>query len=428
MTKTAEVTGPAKPRTFWNSLLAIGPGIVYLLSSAGPNDLVSNSAAGANFGYSLLWTLLVIGAAHFVLLEATARFVIATGESMLSAYVRVARWVPWVFLGAIVARRHLSNLYHVLLLGIALGWLTGAQSPASLDAFSLASCAAAFAVMYLGSYRTAERFCKPLALFLGLTVLLTVVLARPDPVLVWEGITRPSLPPDSGSEGVGLGTVLLLLVGAGVGSLNNLKYSAFVYAKGWRDPSHLRTQRIDLVVSCLGAFLLAAALQMAAAAVLRPLGLKANDVEDLVPLFTVALGQLGKVLMAVGLWTTVFSTYMSSNTGYALMVCDILAALQNGKQTPEQRGRLRRWILVIFCVSPMYVLWTNWKPVPLVVASSLLMTLAVPMVTVLLLCIVTDRKRLGAYANGPLATAAMLIIVAASLVVTYRGVVEIFTR
>ena len=408
--------------------MAVGPGIVYLLSSVGPNDLVSNAAAGANFGYSLLWTLLVIGVAHFVLLEATARFVIATGESLLSGYARVARWSPWVFIGAIVLRRHFSNLYHILLLGIAMGWLFGSQSPWSLDVFSLVSCAAAFAVMYFGGYRQAEKYCKPLAFFLGLTVFLTVILARPDPAMVWEGMTRPSLPPESGSQGMGLGMVLLMMVGTGVGSLNNLKYSAFVYEKGWRDPSHLRTQRIDLVVSVLGSFLLAAMLQVAAGAVLRPNGLTLKEVEDLVPLFTTALGNTGKVLMALGLWTAVFNTYIGSNMGYALMVCDITASIRGGKQTPEQRSRLRRWILVFFCVSPMYVLWTDWKPVPLVIASSLLMTAAVPMVTVLLLRIVTDRQRMGKYANSKISTAVMVVIVVASLVVTYRAVLELLGR
>jgi Mn2+/Fe2+ NRAMP family transporter len=151
-------------------------------------------------------------------------------------------------------------------------------------------------------------------------------------------------------------------------------------------------------------------------------------VEDLVPLFTTALGNTGKVLMALGLWTAVFNTYIGSNMGYALMVCDITASIRGGKQTPEQRSRLRRWILVFFCVSPMYVLWTDWKPVPLVIASSLLMTAAVPMVTVLLLRIVTDRQRMGKYANSKISTAVMVVIVVASLVVTYRAVLELLGR
>ncbi|MCC7175395.1 MAG: Nramp family divalent metal transporter [Bryobacterales bacterium] len=415
-------------RSLWRPALAVGPGMVFLLSSIGPTDLVSNSAAGANYGYSLLWTLVVIGLSHFVLLEATARFVIATGESLLSGYARAARWSPWVFLAAIVLRRHLSNLFHILLLGTAMGWLFGSQSQWSRNAFALGSGAAAFATMYSGGYRTVEKYCKPLAVLLGATVLLTVLWSRPDLGMAWEGIAHPSLPPDAGGQGMGVAVVLLMLAGSGVGSLNNLKYSVFIYEKGWRSPSHLRIQRIDLVISVLGAFLISAMLQVAAAAVLRPSGLTVGRAEDLVPLFTAVLGRPGRILMALGLWTTVFATYIGSNTGYALMVCDILASASGAGRTPEQRARLYRWLLVFFCVSPLYVLWTGWRPVPLVIASSLLLTLAIPLVTIILLRLVTDRRKMGPLVNSKLTTAIMLTLVVASLAVSYHAVMELLGR
>lgn len=419
---------PQEPRVNakW-AVLAAGPGIVFLLSSIGPTDLVSNSAAGANFGYSLLWTLLLIGMARFVILEATARYVIATGETLLQGYRRAARWSSWVFFGAIVLRRHLSNLYHVLLLGIAPAFLLDVDAEPARKAFALGSCAVAFAVMFGGGYKAVERISKPLAFLLGATVLLTMLWARPDAGEVFNGLTRPSLPEQTGG-GIGLAVVLLMLVGSGVGSLSNLKYSAFVYEKGWRDPSHLKKQRTDMIVSLAGAFLIAAMLQVAAGAVLRPEGLMLKRAEDLVPLFTSALGETGRILMALGLWTTVFTTYVSSNTGYSLLVCDILAAARGGEQSPEQRTRLYRGFLAFFCISPLYVLWTNWKPVPLVIASSALMTLAVPLVTILLLRITSDRQRLGRYANGRLARAAMVLLILASLAVTWQAARELLAR
>ena len=412
---------------FRESVLAAGPGIVFLLCSIGPTDLVSNSAAGANFGYSLLWTLAVIGMARFVILEATTRYVIATGESVLSGYRRSARWSSWVLFGAIVMRRHLSNLYHVLLMGLAPCFLMGGETLLNRNLFALASCAAAFAVMYSGGYKTVERFSKPLAFLLVGTVLVTAIWAKPDLGMVWNGIAHPSLPQETGREGIGLGLVLLMLVGTGVGSLSNLKYSAFIFEKGWRDPSHLRKQRIDMVISLLGAFLIAALLQVAAGAVLRPAGLTLQKAEDLIPLFTAAMGDSGRVLMAVGLWTTVFTTYIGSNTGYSLLVCDILASARGGEQTPAQRQKLYRMFLVFFCLSPMYVLWTGWKPVPIVIACAALMAVAVPLVTVLLLRITADRERLGRYANGKLATTAMVVVIVASLAVAYEGAAELLS-
>src|SRR5580765_6891160 len=61
-----------------------GPGIVFLLTAIGPQDLVSNSAAGAEFQYSLLWALVPILLIRYAILEASARYVLATGESLMN--------------------------------------------------------------------------------------------------------------------------------------------------------------------------------------------------------------------------------------------------------------------------------------------------------------------------------------------------------
>jgi manganese transport protein len=426
-TDTQPAGDKVQTRTQW-AVQAAGPGIVFLLSSIGPSDLVSNSAAGANFGYALLWTLLVIAAARFVILEASARYVIATGESLLQGYRHAARWSSWVILGAIVMRRHLSNLYHVLLLGLAPGFLLGWDTGWSRTAFSLASAGLAFAVMYSGGYKTVERFSKPLAFLLGLTIFITMLWARPDPGEVLSGLAKPALPEDPGGEGLGLMLVILMLVGTGVGSLSNLKYSAFTFEKGWRDPSFLKKQRFDLFVSLAAAFLIAALLQVTAAAVLRPAGFTLKNAEELIPLFTAALGDAGRILMAVGLWTTVFTTYVGSNTGYSLLACDILSSMRKTGLSAAQRAKTFRGLLIFFCLSPIYVLWTSWKPVPLVIASSALMTLAVPLVTLMLLRITTDRDRMGRYVNTPLATAAMVLVTLASLAVTWQGAAALLKR
>jgi Mn2+/Fe2+ NRAMP family transporter len=107
-------------KTGWWSAFAFGPGLVYLVSSIGPTDLIINSAAGANYGYSLIWILLVSSVSLYVVLEATARYVLATGESLLTGYQRVGRWVVWTLLGFIVLKRQMSNMVHILVMGMAL--------------------------------------------------------------------------------------------------------------------------------------------------------------------------------------------------------------------------------------------------------------------------------------------------------------------
>ena len=54
------LAAPAAPRTW-----AVGPGLVHLLSTVGPNDLIFNSIVAATHGYSMLWALIPAYALHF---------------------------------------------------------------------------------------------------------------------------------------------------------------------------------------------------------------------------------------------------------------------------------------------------------------------------------------------------------------------------
>ncbi|MGH9387345.1 MAG: Nramp family divalent metal transporter, partial [Vicinamibacterales bacterium] len=107
----------ARPgRVRWQGL---GPGIVFLLTAVGPGDLVSNVAAGATHGYALLWVLPVALVFRFVWLSTSARYVLVTGETLISGFARFGRGPLWLTLGALVVIRHMANLSKVVLLGSA---------------------------------------------------------------------------------------------------------------------------------------------------------------------------------------------------------------------------------------------------------------------------------------------------------------------
>ncbi len=78
------MTAPAAPtRRSREGGWAFGPGLVHLLAAVGPNDLVANSLVAATYGYSLLWALIPAYTMHFFIAEASARYVMTTGESIV---------------------------------------------------------------------------------------------------------------------------------------------------------------------------------------------------------------------------------------------------------------------------------------------------------------------------------------------------------
>ncbi len=371
---------------------------MYLVSSIGPSDLVANSAAGANFGYSLIWVALVSSISLFVVLEAMSRYVMVTGESLMAGYQRVGRWVVWMILGFIVLKRHLSNLVHILIMGVALNMIAPLGSPHSEQIWSALICTFGFGLIYWGRYPAVEKASKPLLFIMGGCLILAAIGSRPDLAAIADGLLRPALPESDGFYSPVL--VTMALVGAAVGSTTTLKYPAFMYEKGWRDPSFRRRQRLDLLFTALGSLVLAAIIQIAAAAVLQPRGLQVKNLDDLAPLFEFTLGRWGRIALGLCLWATVFSTYLGSNTGYALMATDIYRRVVKGRESVGSADPLFRGFLAWFCISPMYVLWTSWKPVPVVLITGMIFLVLFPLIVFVLLKITNDRNLMGQHTNS----------------------------
>lgn len=397
-----------------------------VIASVGPRDLITNSIAGANYGYRLLWLMVLASFARYLLMEASARYVVATGETLLAGFRRVGGNASgWVVVVAIFCKRHLSNLYHMLLLGMSFSLLSGWEHKAGQTAASVASCALAFGLMYARGYEGVERWSRLLTAVLGGALLAIVILAQPDWMRVAGEALQFTVPESSGVAGYGPFVVILMLLGGNVESVTNLKYSAFVFAKGYRDKSYLRQMRLDLVVGILGSLVMVVLLQVAAGTILHPRGLHVMELSDLVEMFSSVLGPAGRILLCVSIWTIVFNTYVGSNMAYSLLSADLL--VREGEGFAQRRERVYRVALLVYCLTPLYVFWTKWKPLPLVLASSSLFAGAIPLVVILILVLANDRKRMGPLANGWIANTLFGVVLLLSVFATWEALGEAIT-
>jgi Mn2+/Fe2+ NRAMP family transporter len=418
------------PAKRWWKSIQLGPGLVFVLAAVGPQDLIVNSTAGAGYGYALLWTVLLVVIARFVLLEATARFVVVTGKTLMSGYAEAGNWTTRLILFAIVVKRHLNGLSQLLLLGSSLHLIAPLPMRWSLVFWSLLSWILGFSMMYWGKYKFIERFSKPMAVILGGTLLLIAVAARPDLTQVAKGIFIPSIPDGYGYSPA---LVILALIGAGSGSLGNLKYAAFVHEKGWNSLAFLRKQRIDLCIGGLSLFFMLAMMQIAAAGVLYPSTIKLREIEDLLPMFTSALGFAGRFVLGICVWSAVFTTYLGSCTGDCLLVSDIyynnLRRPAGGKTIGNHSStQAYRWTLAFACLSPLYVFFTSLEPLFLVLLSSAVVALLLPVMTGVLLWLTTRKDTMGTHVNGPVATAMMVCISLATFYLAYQNALELWAK
>ncbi len=423
--------GPAARCGLWQRLMLVGPGFVYVLAVLGSGDIVTNSAAGAEHGYALIWVLGLTLVFRYVWVSLSAKYVLVTGESLLEGYARVGKWVVWTLLASLIVLGHFYNMYALLMSGSALDLVFPLPTEWSTSIWGLSCAVGGFAMMYWGGYKTIENFVKALVATMGVSLLVAAFLSKPDPAGIVKGLLIPSMP---GSEGLYSALfVVMALIGTEAGSITNLTYVYFIREKGWTDVSHIRQQRFDLVFSVACLFVMGMALQVAAAGTVRPLGIVLEGPEDLVRIFSETQGIIGWLVFVLGLWGASFSTFVGMTAGFGLIVTDIWRSVlfpspddpdgENWKKD-TMRDPIYRWTVIFLTFSPLYILFSEVSPVWLALAVSSLVVIMVPILALALTKITNDRTLMGEYKNNIFTNTAMILLVLMAVYITYRNVME----
>ena len=73
------------------TLKSLGPGLLFAGAAIGVSHLVQSTRAGADFGFGLLWALLLINIIKYPFFQFGPRYAQATGESLLEGYQKLSK-------------------------------------------------------------------------------------------------------------------------------------------------------------------------------------------------------------------------------------------------------------------------------------------------------------------------------------------------
>lgn len=76
---------------FKKRLVSLGPGLLFAGAAIGVSHLVQSTRAGADFGWGLLWVILVAHLFKYPFFQFGTRYAAATGESLLDGYRRLGK-------------------------------------------------------------------------------------------------------------------------------------------------------------------------------------------------------------------------------------------------------------------------------------------------------------------------------------------------
>ena len=182
----------------------LGPAFVASVAYVDPGNFATNMAAGAQFGYLLLWVILMANLMGMVIQSMSAKLGIATGmnlpEVCRERFPRAATVLLWIQAEIIAMATDIAEF-----IGAAIGLNILFGIP--LFPSALITSAAAFGILALQA-RGFRRLEAVIAAFIGVIVVAfaaQVVLADPDPAEVAHGF----VPGFEGSESVLLAVGIL---------------------------------------------------------------------------------------------------------------------------------------------------------------------------------------------------------------------------
>ena len=367
----------------------VGPGIITANVDNDAGGITTYSLAGAQYGYTLLWTVIPVALALYVVQEMSSRLGVVTGKG-LSDLVREEFGVKaTVYLMLVLFAVNLGNEMAEFA-GIAT-----ALEIVGVPRWVSVPLAAGFVwwLVTWGTYRIVEKAFLVASGFY-VTYVISGILAKPD----WVEVTRSTVLP---SMTLQLPMVLMVIgiVGTTIAPWMQFYQQAAVVEKGI-STRHLREARIDVLVGTVMAVVVVWFIIVACGATLHRAGIPIENAADAAQALVPLAGRYAGLLFGFGLFNASLfaSAILPLSTAYS--VCEGMG----WERGIDKRLREAPWFYGIYTalivVGAAAILLPGVPLLKVLYFSQVANGLLLPVVLVFMLVLANRRDLLGEHVNS----------------------------
>jgi len=376
----------------------IGPGLLVAVGFIDPGNWAANLAAGAEYGYSLLWMVTLSTFMLIVLQHNAAHLGIVTGKCLAeSTREHLPRWLGTPVLYSAFAASCMTSMAEILGGAIALKMLFGLPIVPG-------ACLVTFLVLAMllsHSYRKIERWIIGFVSLIGLSFLYELFLAPVDWMASAKGWVTPAFP-------AGSILVIMSVLGAVVMPHNLFLHSEIIQSRQW----HLADKKIiekqldleffDTLLSMLIGWAINSAMIILAAATFFTIGKEVAELEQAQELLRPLLGSNASNIFAVALLLAGVASSMTSGMAGGIITAGIAGEPYNIRDKHSlmgTAGSLIVGLMLICCIS---------NPFQGLLVSQMALSVQLPVTMIVQVYLTSSPKVMGNYANSP-GTRALLI-------------------
>ena len=396
----------------------IGPGTLVAAAFIGPGTVTLCTLAGVNFGFNLLWAMLLSIIATIILQEMAARLGIISQKG-LSEVIReelknpiLNQFITILILSAIVvgnASYEAGNISGGILgLETIFGEFKYNFGDLSINFMSIIIGVIAFVLLYIGNYKFLEKALVTLVLLMSFSFVITAVVTRPNILQILKGMFVPRFPDKSLLTIIGL-------IGTTVVPYNLFLHASLVKER-WHKKEDLIFAKKDTFISILLGGLVSMSIIVSAASISSTNILNAADLaKGLAPLY----GDFAKYFLALGLFAAGITSAITAPLAAAYVAKGCLG-FKGGLQSKSFRIV---WIIILF----LGVLFSSIgiKPIEIIKFAQVANGMLLPVIAGILLWIMNKKNILENYVNSKFQNILGFIILAITIFLGAKGILKV---
>ena len=372
-------------------LAVMGPGIITGVVDDDATGIAGYALAGARFGYSLLWVLLLTIVALAVVQEMAARMGAITGKG-LAALIRERFGVRTTALAMVTLL--VANVATTV---AEFAGVAGASEIFGVSRYITVPIAAVlvFLVVVYGSYRRVEVVLLTVSLVF-VSYIITGFMAKPD----WGAVGGHFVVPSFHFTLPYL-TILIGVIGTTIAPWMQFYLQSSVVDKGLGEREY-RLERLDVYVGSFFTSFIAFFIIVTTAATLFVHGKPADSVTDVAQILRPLAGDFAARLFAIGLLNAslMAAVVLPLSTAYA--VCEAFGWERSVNRPLREAPAFFGLFAALIGVGAAAVLIPGVPLLTLLFLPNVVGGILLPVILVLMLMLVNDRKIMGSWVNSPL--------------------------
>lgn len=368
----------------------IGPGLLVTVGFIDPGNWASNFAAGADFGYSLLWVITLSTIMLIVLQHNVAHLGIVTGLCLSEAATKYTpKWVSRPILGTAVLASISTSLAEILGGAIALEMLFDIP----IIWGSLLTAFFVTIMLFTNSYKRIERSIIAFVSVIGLSFLYELFLVDIDWPLAARSWVTPSIP-----EGSLL--VIMSVLGAVVMPHNLFLHSEVVQSREYnkKDDASIRKllkyEFYDTLFSMGVGWSINSAMILLAAATFFANHIGVEELQQAKSLLEPLLGNQAATIFALALLMAGISSTVTSGMAAGSIFAGMFGESYHVKDVHSRVG-----ILLSLGIALVVILFIE-NPFQGLIISQMILSIQLPFTIFLQVGLTSSKRVMGQYANS----------------------------